>query len=200
MIAANNSSASTSAPSSAASSSPGTAATSAPSSPATSAQPNFKFPADYTLTVDPDTTGDPVKDAVLTDDARFLKAYEEALASGNANDPLLLTYATPSALALYWQKGVTTTHADGFTITGAERFYNRIVDIKSPTEADVTVCDDQSHAYNKEIATGKVHVTPATDNSYLLYYLKTQKASNGIWQVAATVVHHNDQAVKQACR
>lgn len=177
-----------------------TSATSAQSSPSTPAEPTFKFPAGLTITVDPDSTNDPVKNAILADNGYFLKAYSEALASGNAKDPLLLKYATSGALALYWQRGVTTTHASGLTVTGTERFYRRAVDIKSSTEAYVTVCDDQSKIFNKEIATGKVHVTPVTDNSYLLYRLEVQKAANGIWQVAVTTAHQNDPTVKQECR
>lgn len=160
----------------------------------------FKFPADLTVNIDPDTTGDPVKDAILADNGYFLKAYAEAVASGDANDPLLLTYGQPGALALYWQKGVTATRAAGFTLTGTEHYYKRSVDIKSATKADVTVCYDQSKTFNKEIATGKVRVTPVTDNSYVLYRFGVEKDPNGIWQVAVTTPHQNDAVVKQECR
>ena len=95
--AAGTHSSSPSAPSTPSATVPATSATSTASSP-TSAGPTFTFPVDYHLTVDPDTTGDPVKDAILTDNARFLEADQEALASGNANDPLLLRYAMPDSL------------------------------------------------------------------------------------------------------
>lgn len=144
-----------------------------------------------------------MKDAILADDANFWKAYNEALASGNANDPLLLVYGQPTGIYL-WQKGITDQHAKGLTITGTERIYRRVVDTvdtkKNPARATLYVCDDQSKAFDKEIATGKVHVTPVTDNSYVLYYLGVQKASNGAWQVVHIVTHQNDQASKQECR
>lgn len=163
----------------------------------------FKFPADYTLTVDPDTTGDPVKDAILADNADFMKAYNEALASGDANDPLLLAYGVPAGIS-YWQQGIIQQHSKGLTITGTERIYNRSVDkvdtTKNPATATVYVCDDQSKAFDKEIATGKVHVTPVTDNSFVLYYFGVEKSATGVWQVVHIVTHQNDQAAKQECR
>jgi hypothetical protein len=177
-----------------------TTATSAAPSPTTSSEPAFKLPADYALNIDPDTTGDPVKDAILADNARFFKAVLEAMASGNAKDPLLLTYLAPGAAAYYWQGGITAERAKGLTVTGTDHLYKRTVDIKGPAQADVSVCEDQGKAFDKEIATGKVHVTPVTDNSYVLYFFGVQKASNGIWQVVYTQTHRNDQAVKQECR
>jgi hypothetical protein len=155
------------------------------------------------LTIDPDTTGDPVKDKILADNADFMKAYNEALASGDPNDPLLLAYGQPVGIN-YWQQGIKDQHAKGLTITGTERIYHRVVgDInttKNPATATIYLCDDQTKAFDKEIATGKVHLTPVDDSDYILYYFGLQKASTGVWQVVHIITHQSDQAAKQECR
>lgn len=143
-----------------------------------------------------------MKDAILTDNARFLEADQEALESGNANDPLLLRYAQPDSLSL-WQSGVTKGRAKGLTLAGTERFYNRVVlvvdNTKNPPVATVSACDDKSKAFDKEIATGKVHGTPVTDSSVLdLYGLI--KAPDGTWQTVVSTPSQDEKQLKQQCR
>lgn len=168
---------------------------------ATSSAPDFEFPADYSLTIDPDTTGDPVKDEILADDADFWKAYLSDQASGNDKDPVLLQYATPGGADM-WQRAVADGRSKGLTITGTERIYHReIYKVDSVKNiATMYVCDDQSKAFDKEIATGKVHLTPVTDDSYILYFFGLKKAANGTWQVMTTTIHQKDQQAKQECR
>lgn len=144
-----------------------------------------------------------MKDAILADNANFMKAEFSDLAAGNAHDSLLLNYATTTGAAP-WQQGIADHHAKGLTITGTERIYHRVIDkidtTKNPPTASMYVCDDQTKAFDKEIATGKVRTTPVTDSDYLLYFFGLQKSASGVWQVYTSGTHQNDQAVKEECR
>jgi hypothetical protein len=177
----------------------GSATTSAATTQPVANEPSFNLPADLTVTIDPDTTGDPVKDAVLATNGRFFKAYFEAITSGNVNDPLLLRYATPAGAAT-WQEVIKTQRAQGLTVTGTIHYYRRQVSVKDQSLANMSVCEDQSQLFDKEIKTGNVHRTSVSDADYVLLIFSVIKGADGSWQMASSLTHQGDAAVKQECR
>ncbi|MFG2949076.1 hypothetical protein [Streptomyces adustus] len=145
--------------------------------------PAFAFPADVKATVERDTTGDAVKDAVLRDVAYSAQANIEAFAQGKSQSVNLNRYFSGSAYT-YWTKQVADFKKDGLTLTGEYRYYDfKVTDVANAGSAAVTYCEDQSKAFSKEIKTKKVLRTSPSNNSYVLYTLQASKDSAGDWQV-----------------
>lgn len=57
----------------------------------------------------------------------------------------------------------------------------------------------RAKAFDKEIATGKVHATPITDSSELELY-GLVKAPDGTWQTLVSTTSQDEKQVKQQCR
>ncbi|MER5598530.1 hypothetical protein [Streptomyces sp. NPDC002265] len=145
--------------------------------------PTFAFPADVKATVERDTSGDAVKDAVLRDVAYSAQANIEAFALGRNQSANLNRYFSGSAYT-YWAKQVGDFKKDGLTLTGEYRYYDfKVTDLANGKSAAVSYCEDQSKAFSKEIKTKKVLRTSPSDNSYVLYTLQASKDSAGDWQV-----------------
>jgi hypothetical protein len=158
----------------------------APSSAAPSAtgptvkRPVIDLPADLHYTFSPEKTGDAAKDAVLYDNAQFIKATDLAIAHQAPSDPAYRFYAEGAAAAATeeWVKGFVQYKQ---RTTGTLQVFNRQVDVSSNGTAELTYCTNEGKAYNKELSSGKVDVTPVTKNSYVLYGMTLRKNAKGIW-------------------
>ncbi|MFF4112001.1 hypothetical protein ACFY0P_00750 [Streptomyces sp. NPDC001714] len=145
--------------------------------------PSFDFPSDIKVTVDRESTGDTTKDSILRDVAYSTQANIEAFAKGVGQTPNMNRYFAAAALT-YWAKRVETVKKDGLTVTGDYRYYNfQVTDVVDGKAAAARYCEDQSKAFGKEIKSGKVLRTKASDKSFVLYTLQAQKDAAGDWQV-----------------
>ncbi|MGX1542309.1 hypothetical protein [Streptomyces adustus] len=145
--------------------------------------PAFAFPADVKATVQRDTTGDAVKDAVLRDVAHSAQARLEAFGKGTGQTANMNRYFAASALT-YWTERVATVKKDGLTVSGQYRFYGfKVTDVANGKTAAVRYCEDQSKGYSKEIKTQKVLHTNPSDQDFILYTLQAAKDPAGDWQV-----------------
>ncbi|WP_217548885.1 hypothetical protein [Streptomyces sp. GbtcB6] len=145
--------------------------------------PSFDFPSDIKVTVDRESTGDATKDAILRDVAYSTQANIEAFAKGVGQTPNMNRYFAAAALT-YWAKRVETVKKDGLTVTGDYRYYDfEVTDVVNGKAAAARYCEDQSKAFGKEIKSGKVLRTKASDKSFVLYTLQAQKDAAGDWQV-----------------
>lgn len=126
-------------------------------------------------------TGDPAKDAVLSDAARAQTAMNDAITQGKTDTPGLTFYYQGKALttSVKWvQKWLDA----GITYTGTTRYFDPKVELFDAKSAGVSFCADETKAYNKDRKTGKVDKSPASDDSYVLYNTRLEKNEQGVWQ------------------
>ncbi|MFF4275932.1 hypothetical protein [Streptomyces sp. NPDC001536] len=160
---------------------------SASASPSASAsgsaeRPTVKLPSDVKEVFTPEETGDPVKDAVLKDNAELIRALDAAIIAQNPRLPALEFYTEGegAASAEQWVKGFKDA---GWTVTGTTRYFNRAVKVKSETSAAIGYCADESKAYSKVIKTGELKGTEVTKDSYVAYNAQVIKNKQGIWEL-----------------
>ncbi|MEU3148535.1 hypothetical protein [Streptomyces sp. NPDC006999] len=156
------------------------------SGPAAAERPKIELPSDVTLVFEGEKTGDQVKDAVLADNAERMRAVDAAIAGTDANGEALAFYNRGKALeaALSW---VNQFEKAGATMTGEVRYYDRKVTLKDEESAILIFCADESKGFSKDKKTNKVHETPVTKNSYVLYNTKLDKSAEGVWQTSQII-------------
>ncbi|MFE9974824.1 hypothetical protein ACFYRD_29785 [Streptomyces hirsutus] len=156
------------------------------SAPVTEGRPKIELPPDVTLVFEGEKTGDQAKDAVLADNAERMRAVDAAIAGTDTNGEALAFYNTGKALeaALSW---VNQFEEAGATMTGEVRYYDRKVTIEGEKSAVLIFCADESKGFSKDKKTNKVHKTPVTKNSYVLYNTKLDKSAEGVWQTSQIV-------------
>ncbi|MFH8237532.1 hypothetical protein [Streptomyces sp. NPDC018321] len=165
----------------------GTEPSAAPSSSAPSAaddgRPKIELPSDLKLVFEDTETGDPVKDAVLADNAERMRAVDAAITGTDPEGKALGFYNTGKALtaAVSWVEQFEKANA---TLTGEARYFDRKVTLKSDTSAVLTFCADESKGFSKDKKTGEIAKTPVTKNSYVLYNTRLDKNSDGVWQTS----------------
>ncbi|MGA5806725.1 hypothetical protein ACPC3D_27195 [Streptomyces cellulosae] len=157
------------------------------SSPSTSAgRPKIELPADLKLTFEGGETGDPVKDAILADNAERMRAVDAAITGTDLEGKALAFYNTGKALKAA-QDWVAQFEEAGATITGEARYYEREVTLKSEDSATLTFCADESKGFSKDKKTNEIHKTPVTKNSYVLYNTRLDKNADGVWQTSQII-------------
>ncbi|MFG3078155.1 hypothetical protein [Streptomyces sp. NPDC048225] len=156
------------------------------SSTVAAGRPHIELPADLKLTFEGVTTGDPVKDAVLVDNAERMRAVDAAIAGTDPEGKAIRFYNTGRALeaAVSWIGQFEKADA---TVTGRVRYFDRKVTLKSPTSAVLTFCADESKGFSKDKKTGKVAKTPVTENSFVHYNTRLDKNADGVWQTSQIV-------------
>ncbi|MFI8302250.1 hypothetical protein ACIF80_02145 [Streptomyces sp. NPDC085927] len=150
------------------------------SAPAAAGRPKIELPADVTYTFEWKKTGDADKDAVLNDAEHRIKAVDMAIAE---QDPLHEAYRfySEGTAAAGSQKYIQEFVDHKARTTGVTRFYNESVAIKGDGTASLVYCEDQSRAFNKFLETGKVDVTSASKDSYVVYAGTLRKSKDGVW-------------------
>ncbi|MEU1701460.1 hypothetical protein ACQUSN_19030 [Streptomyces pseudogriseolus] len=162
-----------------------------PASPTASADPSpdrpeIELPNDLKLTFEGGKTGDPVKDAILADNAERMRAVDAAITGTDSEGKALAFYNTGKALqaALDW---VAQFEEAGATLTGEARYYAREVTLKGEDSATLVFCADESKGFSKDKKTDEVHKTPVTENSYVLYNTRLDRNTDGVWQTSQIV-------------
>ncbi|WP_225797244.1 hypothetical protein [Streptomyces aculeolatus] len=143
-------------------------------------RPEIKLPDDVTYEFAWSETGDPDKDAVLRDGEQLIKAIDVAIADQDPTHDALLFY-TEGEAAAEAERFVRLFVDDKSRTTGTYRFYDEQVEINDDGTATLIYCEDQGKAYNKSLKTGKVDVTPVTEDSYLVYNTKLRENDSGVW-------------------
>ncbi|MEU0041987.1 hypothetical protein [Streptomyces werraensis] len=125
-------------------------------------------------------TGDEDKDAVLSDSEQRIKAVDMAIAE---QDPLHEAYRfnTEGTAAAGTEKWIQSFVDHKARTTGVTRFYDADVTVNKNGTAALVYCEDQGKAYNKFLETGKVDVTPVSEDSYVVYAATLRKNENGVW-------------------
>ncbi|MFI9768565.1 hypothetical protein ACIHJG_17095 [Streptomyces sp. NPDC052415] len=143
-------------------------------------RPKIELPSDVTYKFEWKKTGDPDKDAVLSDAEQRIKAVDMAIAE---QDPLHEAYR-------FYSEGTAAAGSETYIkefvdhkarTTGLTRYYNESLTMKDNGTAALVYCEDQSKAFNKFLKTGKTDVTPVTKDSYVIYAGTLRKNKNGVW-------------------
>ncbi len=161
--------------------------------------PALALPADLKVTFTWSTPADATQAAALSAAANYLQAIDHAVTAQNRNDPPLRAYAADDALA-YAQNFVQENVKEKLTVTGTDAYYQPVLTtVSGGGSVDVKLCENQSKAYSKEVATGKVHVTPADDRSYVSYDIVMVKlpTAHAIWQAHTVTVKEKSLQCKQ---
>ncbi|AQS72008.1 hypothetical protein B1H29_15795 [Streptomyces pactum] len=167
----------------------GESSASAPASPSASAdvsRPDLSLPDDVKEVFEDWETGDATKDAVLADAGHSMTAVTRAITDGETESPALSFYYKGEALAGA-AKWVQTFVDHDATITGTTRYYAPTVDLSGKATAAVTLCADESKAFNKFRKTNKVDRSAPSDNSYVYYVSRLEQNSKGIWVTSKVI-------------
>lgn len=155
---------------------------SASASPSQAAgRPTITLPADVKNVFETWATGEPVKDAILTDVSAQMNATDEAITSDAPETPGVVFYNKGDAL-IGAAKWITDFKTKGLTVTGTTRYYSPRIELFDDKSAGVGFCTDESKAFTKDRKTGKVNEEPASDKSYVSYTLRVDKNAQGVWQ------------------
>ncbi|MFJ5614121.1 hypothetical protein ACIQCJ_32680 [Streptomyces sp. NPDC093221] len=158
-----------------------TATTASPTQAANA--PTFDLPSDAKAEFTGFDASDGAKKDVLRDVKNAILTIQEAEALGKGNTPNIKRYfmpiqaATLSDMAIAYRKS-------GYTITGTVKDYRPTVKFDASDRAQVTYCEDQSHAYDKLISTGEVQRSTPSVKDYSLWRMGLVKNEAGDWRVA----------------
>ncbi|MGA5893813.1 hypothetical protein [Streptomyces venetus] len=173
----------------------GDSATSAsPSSSASgpAGRPEITFPEGVENRFEGWKTGDPTKDAVLSDVKQTVNAVDDAILRGDTNSATLAYYRQGKALVSA-QKWVQAWLDEDLTWTGATRYFNPDVKVAESDTAAVVYCADESEAHNKNRKTGAVDKSPSDESPYVTYSTQLKKNSNGVWQTTEVLSKRGDK-------
>jgi hypothetical protein len=151
-------------------------------------------PADFTVDIEIDPTGDPVQDALLSQTRAMLMAYEQAVSRNAPSDPLYQSLTTASArINLYSMISVFTQA--GERLTGSVRYY-RFTAKPSGAFADVLFCEDSSKTVPVGFRTGRPTGAAATGTAaFSSWDTGFKKGTDGRW----TIVYAAAQVGRQSC-
>ncbi|MFI0939530.1 hypothetical protein [Streptomyces sp. NPDC021020] len=155
--------------------------------------PAVALPADVKVVFDWTMPADTAQHAALTAAANYLQSVDHAVVKQNLQDPPMYAHAANTALA-HGKEYVQANVSAKLTLSGTDRFYLPAFTQGSggakATSVGITLCEDQSKLYSKEIATGKVRVTGDDPRNYLGYSLVVVKVATAhpFWQVQGLAV------------
>ncbi|MGW6257076.1 hypothetical protein [Streptomyces sp. NPDC055085] len=144
------------------------------------------MPSDVNITFTPEQSGDATRDAILKDNAEYIRALNAAIVAQNPRLPALEFYTEGEGAAAS-QDWVQAFKTAGWTVTGTVRYFDRQVDVKSKGRASLSYCGDESKGFSKVIKTGEIKKTKATKNSYIAYGVQVEKNEQGVWELVKIV-------------
>ena len=151
-------------------------------SAAAAGRPKIELPSDLTHTFTPEGSDDAVKNAVLKDNAEFIRALDAAIVAQNPRLPALEFY-TEGEGAVSAERWVKAFSDVGWTITGSVRYFDRQVTVSSKNTASLSYCADESKAFSKVIKTEEIKKTKVTKKSYVAYGVQVEKNGEGVWEL-----------------
>ncbi|MFF5314925.1 hypothetical protein [Streptomyces massasporeus] len=155
-------------------------------------RPKITFPKGVENKFEGWTTGDPTKDAVLSDVTQTVNAVDDAILRGDTNSETLAYYRQGKALVSA-QKWVRAWLDEDLTWTGVTRYFNPKIKVADSDTAAVVYCADESKAYNKNRKTGTVDKSPSDESPYVTYSTQLKKNSNGVWQTTDVLSKRGDK-------
>ncbi|MEV6209639.1 hypothetical protein [Kitasatospora sp. NPDC051914] len=174
----------------------GSASQSASASPSAAGVPEAVLPDGVSLTVEAQPTGDSQKDAVLAGVTARYRAVYQAIGRQDPEDALYKQWTTATVKTLSARQHDRTYIANlvgkKHTVTGVYRVYDPKFVTLDDAKANVTWCEDQTKAFAKEVATGKVLTTTPSRTDYIFFEANLEKAADGRWLTSALLGHGGD--------
>lgn len=161
--------------------------------------PALTLPSDVKVDFEWASPKNSAQAAALSGAANYIQAIDHAVTKQDKNDPGLAGYATEGALT-YAQNFVQENVGAKLTLSGTDRYYRPVITTGTGGESvEIKLCNDQSKLFSKEVGSGKVHVTGASDRNYVLYDIVMVKlpAAQTIWQAHAVTVKEKSLQCKQ---
>ncbi|MCT9139745.1 hypothetical protein [Streptomyces violarus] len=155
-------------------------------------RPKITFPEGVENKFESWKTGDPAKDAVLSDVTQTVNAVDDAILRGDTNSTTLAYYRQGKALVSA-QKWVRAWLDEDLTWTGSTRYFDPNVKVADSDTAAVVYCADESKAYNKNRKTGTVDKSPSDESPYVTYSTQLKKNSTGVWQTTEVLSKRGDK-------
>ncbi|MCF3123808.1 hypothetical protein IPZ68_29480 [Streptomyces arenae] len=150
-------------------------------SPTSSAKvSDFGLPADVKVDIESATTGDKTKDQILKEQAEGLMARQRIYVDLDPDSRYLTRYYDGEARAFYVSE-IKKAKAEGRTITGLYRYYDRKVEENTDDRAIVTYCEDRSKAFAKDIKSGKTRKTEPSPEDFIKNTATFRKTEHGTW-------------------
>lgn len=154
-------------------------------SPSSSAKvADFGLPDDIKVDIESVETGNTAKDQILKEQAEGLMARQRIYVDLDPNSLYLTRYYDGEARAFYTSE-IKKAKAEGRTITGHYRYYDRKVEENTDDRAIVTYCEDRSKAYAKNIKSGKTLKTAPSPEDFIKNTATLRKTEHGTWLVQA---------------
>ncbi|WP_326796014.1 hypothetical protein OG946_11405 [Streptomyces sp. NBC_01808] len=156
--------------------------------------PEFDFPEDVKVEVESEPTGDAAEDAILRDHGYAVQSIRLGYAKQDPRLDVLEQYLGGDAL-LGWRAGIDEFVADGKTVSGTVRYYDREVTSQKGDVASVVYCEDQTNSYAKIADSGKVLKTEPSADDFIRHVSTMRKTADGLWQM----VHESDEQGAAQC-
>ncbi|WP_130798078.1 hypothetical protein [Streptomyces otsuchiensis] len=147
-------------------------------------RPEIELPEDLENVFEPVDTTVPDERAVLADQERFVNAVDEAITSGELDRPALQFYADGEAY-LTAVDYVTSFHADGYTISGGVRYYDRSVTLREDGVATTSYCIDYRDSFMVDTSSDEKH---ALDDRQGYGTSRLERNDDGVWQTVSESV------------
>ncbi|MEV7344034.1 hypothetical protein [Streptomyces sp. NPDC093544] len=168
-------------------SSPSPSASASASSASDVKRPEITLPSDFKLTFEGWTSGDADEQAVLDDAKEQLRAgYAAIIAKQPDGGPALAFYDTESGLSQDRQWIKSYSDKDLTVFGDLPAFDPKVTMGSNKTSASLNYCTDESKAYSRNRATGKVAGNPAGTDPEVFYIASLAKNSQGVWQNVST--------------
>ncbi|WP_309505627.1 hypothetical protein [Streptomyces phytophilus] len=157
--------------------------------------PEFDFPEDVEVEVESEPTGDGAEDAILRDHGYAVQSIRLGYAKQDPRLDVLEQYLGGNALQ-GWRAGIDKFVADGKTVSGTVRYYDREVTSRKGGVATVEYCEDQTNSYAKMADSGKVLKTEPSPDDFIRHVSTMRSTEDGRWQM----VHESDEQGAAQCR
>ncbi|MEU9196258.1 hypothetical protein [Streptomyces hundungensis] len=170
----------------------GASASASPSASASGAaevanRPKVVMPADVEHVYEGGTTGDPVKDAVLADNAQNLEAIDTAITGDQKSSEAALKFYNKDKALLAVADYIKSYYADNRSFVGTTRYYQRQVTVTGGT-ATLSYCADATQTFPKDRKTGKVDRSVAgSATDYTFFTEQLQKNDKNVWQSVSII-------------
>ncbi|MFZ4136864.1 hypothetical protein [Streptomyces koyangensis] len=152
-------------------------------------RPEIKFPKDFRMTWESAEPAGADEKAALKDAQNYMEAINHAVVQQDPEDSVYKFYVVPLSQAQEYAKKTAKAIVDGgWTVTGV--MHQSQINVKKTQNGklvNVSFCQDESAAYAKEVRTGKVLKTEASEKSHYAYSVIMQESSStdGLWQAKA---------------
>ncbi|MEV5939117.1 hypothetical protein [Streptomyces sp. NPDC051994] len=145
-------------------------------------RPKVVLPADVKHVYEGGKTGDPVKDAVLADNAQNLEAIDAAITGDQSSAGAALKFYNKDKALLAVADYIKSYYVENRSFVGTTRYYQRQVTANGATAA-LSYCADATQTYPKDRKTGKVdRSVPGSASDYTFFTEQLQKNDKGVWQ------------------